>query len=400
MPDDDATDSEVEETQDVKDDTMIEEKVRDEAGPHPASPANETGPDVGPEDRGRRRPTPVVWVAAAVVLALLAGGAFGWSQRGLPDGAVLQVGDTVVTQDDMRERQATFRALYGIEAPSGGDELAAYRRDAAKSVVVSLVLESAARERGVTVADANIDQTVSAYVTRFFGAGDEGQGAFVDALGSAGASQEDVRLEVGRQLVVARLFQDVTDEVDEPTPEEVRAAFEERRCDLRIPEQRDLRNIVVATRSDAFKVRAGLNQGFAFKDVVARRSIDQASLEVGGRIGRLGRADLEEDYARVAFAAAEGEIYGPVESQYGWNIGQVTKIHPAHAATFEGTRETLAAKLLDERRTAAWRDWLREQLVAADAEYADGYRPEDPTSPPDIEEVLSEDEPTSDCGAP
>lgn len=365
-------------------------------------PATDEKPAVGAEgaagvtaedaERGRapwRRLIPA-WALGLLVLAVVAAGGAWWftTHSGLPDGAVLQVADEVVTDDDYRERQAAFKAMYGIEAPTG-DDAAAFRRDAAKSIAVGLVLEDAARERGVTVSATNVDATLTSYVESFFGVGEEGATRYLDALGQAGASEEDVRTEVSRQLLVARLFQDVTTDVEPATDDEVRQAFAERRCDLQKPEQRELRNIVVPTRREAAAIRNGIARGVPFTQLTLKRSIDQATRTKGGSLGLLAAEDLEPDYAAEAFSVPRGEYFGPVESQYGWNVGQVVRVVAAGQASFEETRVPLAELLVDERRSAVWRTWLEEQLVAADVEYADEYRPDDPTAPPALDTELS-----------
>ena len=55
---------------------------------------------------------------------------------------------------------------------------------------------------------------------------------------------------------------------------------------------------------------------------------------------------------------------------------------PAAAPPFEEVRDSLREQLLGERRLARWRSFLAQEIKAADACYADRYRPPDPDAPP------------------
>ncbi|MGH3624029.1 MAG: peptidylprolyl isomerase [Sciscionella sp.] len=53
-------------------------------------------------------------------------------------------------------------------------------------------------------------------------------------------------------------------------------------------------------------------------------SIDGSTRSKGGDLGEVAEEQLQPDYAKVAFAAGNGEIFGLVKNNYGWNIGRVS----------------------------------------------------------------------------
>lgn len=348
----------------------------------------------------RWRPSRFVAVVLALALAASVAGGVWWSRQGLPEDTALIVGQHVVPTDELRGRLATVKALYGVEAPTETARLDEFRRDAAQSVAVGFVVEDAAAARGVSIPDEEVDAALAQYVTSFFGEGEAGRETFVEALGTAGASQSDVRAEVARQLLVSRLFADVTADVPVPTDEEVSVGFEERRCGLRVPLKRFLRNIVVPTRQEAARVVQQVRTGTPFFGLVAATTIDQSTREQGGALGFLSRTDLEPAYARAAFGAPVGGVFGPVRTQYGWNVGLVVRETPAREAELADVSDSLRVSLLDEERSAAWRVWLREQLEKADVQYGDAYRPADPLALPEVQGApgATGTEDTADCG--
>lgn len=334
---------------------------------------------IGAARRGHPR------IALAVVVALLAaalGSGYWWSHRGLPDDVVVRVGETDVTLTQLRARMATVEALYGVTVPDGGSERDAFWRDAAHSVAVGLVLSAAARAEDVVISPKDVDQSLSQVITSFFGGGAEGEAAFSKALANAGTSEAAVRDELRRQLEINALFANVTSDVVSPDDAAVAAAYDDRRCALQLPEKRRIRNIVVASKADAQDALRRLRRGDAFASVVAAVSIDASTQDTGGDIGLVAASDLEAAYAEAAFAVGKGKVFGPVQGEYGWNVGRVDAIQQGRIPTQEEARDGLRQTLFSEAQSKVWRAWLTDRIKAAAVEYGDDHTPKDPLALP------------------
>lgn len=326
--------------------------------------------------RGRRL------LAGLVLVVVVITGAAWWLGRGLPGDVALSVDGHRVTVAELHDRVSTLEALYGVTEPADAATKARFWRDAAQSVAVGLVMDRAASGRGITVSDNVVDAALQQVITRYFGSGQQGHAAFVTALGNAGTSQAQVTDEIRRQLVVSRLYDDVTGAVPAVSDAEVTAAYAQRRCSLRVPEQRVLANIVVGSRSDATRVLSTLRAGAPFSAVASRVSLDGSTRSRGGALGKVGRADLQGAYADAAFTAGQGDLFGPVRTQSGWNVGQVRTVVPAHVPSLPAVRTSLRQELLSEARNKVWSSWLREQIDADGVRYNDAYRPADPDAVP------------------
>lgn len=330
-----------------------------------------------PENTTRRRT-----LLVALVLALVAGGAvLAWQQRGLPDDVAVRVGERDVTRAQLTERARSVKALYGVEQPEAGSKRATFRRDLAKSEVLAVMVDRAAAQRDIEVADAKVQETLDRYIATQYGEGEAGRTAFTQALADAGTSEKAVRTEVRRQLVVSLLYDAVTAKVAAPTAAEVDAAYAKRSCLFRTGPQRRLANIVVATREEGEDVLRRVRGG-SFAAVARDTSLDGSSLEQGGDIGFVTREQLEEEYAVLAFGTPVGGVFGPVETRHGWNVGRVVAAKPAAQQPRAEAEKSLAELLTVERRSKVWKDFIRAQLRLAAAEYADDYRPADPVGPP------------------
>ena len=58
----------------------------------------------------------------------------------------------------------------------------------------------------------------------------------------------------------------------------------------------------------------------SFEKVAAESSDDKGSARMGGRLPWFGAGDMVPEFDSVAFAIGNGEIGGPIQSQYGWHI--------------------------------------------------------------------------------
>lgn len=344
-----------------------------------------------------------VLVVALVLILLLSGSALwlgsGRSLAGLqsgqgvlsflpvrlPDGVAFEVGGRRVTETELEERIEVLGALYGITPPEKEAEREQFRRDTAKSYAVSLLLEREADNRDVAVSDKQARDTLTSFIEQELGEGQEAYNQFIDTLGQEGATEQAVLDEITRQLELGELFNTVTEDHRQVGRQRLEEAFQQRRDELGAPQTREIRNIVVDSEAAAEDVIAQLESGADFAELARESSLDGSTREDGGDLGRLSKDQLEKDYGQAAFSAEEGEVFGPVHNDYGWNVGRVENINPAEEATFDEVADDLRAQLQNEQTLGAWRDWLAERIRAADVAYADQYRPDDPDAPPNLE---------------
>lgn len=321
-------------------------------------------------------------VVAGVLAVTLAGGGVAVAvarEDSLPSGAAFRYGDRVVTTAQLDDRLEVLEALYGVQRPEDTEKGEDFDRDAAKSMVVSLVLADAAAEKDIVISDkeaqTELDKLVDEQLTG-------GRDAFVDFLSSSGISERDVLDEIRAQLATSRLVAEVTADVPRATAAAARSTYDEHRDEMVTPEGRRLVNVVVETRADADRVARLARRSGRLAPLAAGWSLDGSTRDAGGNLGLVTRDQLEQDYAAAAFGAPRNAVFGPVRTSHGWNVGQVTEVVAARPVGFADVEQDLVERLTAEARLKAWRAFLSDLLADADVEYADGYRPDDPDAPP------------------
>ena len=86
----------------------------------------------------------------------------------------------------------------------------------------------------------------------------------------------------------------------------------------------------------------------------------------GGDLGEFGRGQMVKEFEDAAFAAAVGEIVGPVKTQFGYHLIKVEKKNEAAAVPFEEAKEKINGMLLQQKQNQAYSKKyaeLREKYV-------------------------------------
>lgn len=341
-----------------------------------------------PPRRGWRRTLVGALVASAVVLSAAAipvsmGLLPSVYQPPLPDDAAFAIGREVVTVADYDKRVRTLRALYGAQVPGDPAGQDRFRRDASKSMASQKVMEQEMAARNIVIPDTRLRQQLTGMVEAQYGKGPDGYKQFLEGLRQAGSSEPEMLEEIRQQIAMTELVTQVTNEVPEPRDEDLPAEFPKYAEALGVPEQRRLANIVVPSREQAQDIVDQARSGIPFADLARRLSIDGATRDKGGDLGEPVTKDkLQPGYTEAAFAAPQGQVFGPVQSAQGWNVGQVLAVTPGQPASYEESMIPLKSAVWNERKFDHWKQWFEQRLDAAHIRYADAYRPTDGNAPP------------------
>lgn len=261
----------------------------------------------------------------------------------LVDRVVAVVGDTVLLLSDVQTE------LQQLEA-SGRLPADPVQRDRAASEIIEsrvndLLLLQAAKEAGIEVSDAEINETVEQNiraVQRQFRSEQE----FTAALQSSGRTMEQYRQELAsqqrsqlmiQQFVAQRLRTRTRPLVSE---EQIRAAFQSQQGALGTrPATVTLQQVIIepqptdsaraAARAEAEDVVRQLAEGGDFEVLARRFSDDPGSKEHGGDLGWFKRGRMVPKFENVAFALRPGEISPIVETEFGFHIIKVEKARGA-----------------------------------------------------------------------
>jgi foldase protein PrsA len=87
--------------------------------------------------------------------------------------------------------------------------------------------------------------------------------------------------------------------------------------------------------------------------VAKKYSIDEASKGQGGKLTGVGKGQQEMALDDAVFTAKQGELTGPVKTQFGFYVFEVDKVAPGSQQSFEQSRETIKAQLRSTKEQKA-----------------------------------------------
>lgn len=288
-----------------------------------------------------------------VFVALLAMAVAGCSSSSTATGAAAVVNGVEIPRSQLESAVSSL-----VEAQQGPiEELDADARAAAvepiQQQILSLLIQAqiiahVAAENGVEIdneaLNAEFDEQVEAI---------GGEEEFAAALTSSGLTLD--------------LFRDVL----LPAQERLEGLRSQLLADAGPLEQRTARHILVETQAEADDLVAQLADGADFADLAAEASIDPGSGAQGGDLGPAARGAYVPPFDEAVWSAAIGEVVGPVESDFGFHIIEVTdeQTTPATELTGQQADQVVGAELSE---------WLSSAYADAEVTIGDGLGSWDP----------------------
>ena len=166
----------------------------------------------------------------------------------------------------------------------------------------------------------------------------------------------------------------------EPSDEEIQKFYEQNKeAQFTTPEQRCVRHILFNKdqKEKAEDVKQQLEDGGDFAKLAKENSQDPGSAENGGDLGCLGKGETVPEFEKAAFGAEQGEIVGPVQTEFGYHILKVTDVKPEQTRSLQEVESQIRSQLASEKQSEEFNKWIEEQKKKRNVKYLKGYKPPD-----------------------
>jgi peptidyl-prolyl cis-trans isomerase C len=290
-------------------------------------------------------------IAFAIMLALA--GCSNVTGTGDPTAAA--------TVNDERIEVSEVEAQYALSTSGDrpdpdAEQSAALQSSALQYLLRLTLLEQGAADLGIEFTDEDMEQAREDFAAQF-----GGPEALEAALEEEGLELSDLDAQLKSQWLEMAIGEALADDV-EVSEEDVRAAYERQYAALPT-----VRHILLETEDEAQEVVDELDDGADFNELAAERSIDPSAEQNAGELGQLQLGQTVEPFEDAAFGAEVGEIVGPVESDFGFHVIEVTDVQETEAPPFEEVEEQIRRELVSQQGgQERFLDWIRG--VAADAD--------------------------------
>ena len=252
--------------------------------------------------------------------------------------------------------------------------------------LVSIEIAKAyAQEHDITVSDKEVDQELAKLKeqvgdqARASGQDVSDQEAYEQALKQNNITEDQLRQDIRENLPVQKVQQRVAGDA-EPSDKEIQKFYEQNKeAQFTTPEQRCVRHILFNKdqKEKAEDIKQQLEDGGDFAKLAKENSQDPGSAAQGGDLGCLGTGETVPEFEQAAFGAERGEIVGPVQTEFGYHILQVTDVKPEQTRSLQEVESQIRAQLASEKQSEAFNKWIEEQKNKRDVKYLKGYEPPD-----------------------
>src|SRR5215211_6582327 len=227
------------------------------------------------------------------------------------------------------------------------------------------IAKAYAQEQNITVSDEEVDQEIAKINEQ--------------ALKQNNITEDQLREDIRENLPVQKVQERVTGDAA-PSDKEIQNYYEKNKeAQFTTPEQRCVRHILFNKdqKEKAEDVKQKLENGGDFAKLAKEYSQDPGSAENGGDLGCLGKGETVPEFEQAAFGAKQGEIVGPVKTEFGYHILKVTDVKTEQARSLQEVESQIRSQLATEKQSEAFNKWIEKQKKERDVKYLKGYEPPD-----------------------
>jgi foldase protein PrsA len=313
----------------------------------------------------------------ALLTGVLAACGGGGGSKSVPADSVAVVGSDSITKaqfNSLMDATAKVDKVNKQTPPKAGTTAYKQVQDRVMAFLVQLdELTQKGTTLGVTVTDKQVEAQIDKVRQQYFGGKEK---KFEQGLASQGLTLGIYRLEWRSQLLSQAIYAKVTKDVN-VTPAQVQSYYNTHKSSYTVAESRDVRHILVNSKSLADQLETELKGGADFATLAKKYSKDPGSAKVGGKL-TITKGQTVPQFDKEAFALKTGDTSPPVHTQYGWHIIQaLSDVKPAKTTPLASVRQSIESTLLQQKKSAAMNTWLDQvkKDYSKNVVYASGYTP-------------------------
>ncbi|QAA30734.1 peptidylprolyl isomerase [Clostridium manihotivorum] len=264
-----------------------------------------------------------------------------------------------------------LKTQYGNDLEKSTDGKAALK-DQRKTQLESMVQEKVILKEGekanVLPSKTDLDKQVSdklADVKKVYKTDEE----FNNALKSANFTVDSLKEYLGTQIKIDTILNKTVFKDFSITDADIQKYYNENKAQYTQQPGANMFHILVDSEDKAKSIKSELDKGAKFEDLAAKYGTD-GTKDQGGSLGYVAydAQNFDKDFLAAAKKLKEGEISGPVKTQYGWHIIKVTGIQSSSktqelSAVKDTIKQTLETNKKNELFKAKYDQWKKDLKV-------------------------------------
>lgn len=223
--------------------------------------------------------------------------------------------------------------------------------------IVQTLSEEWAKENDVLVRAERLDEEIRKVQTSY-----PDDLAFQQALAEQGITFKDWKERLQDTLLQRAVSEKVITDVGAITDSEMQSYYKDHQADFIQRESAQIRQVLVATESDATSIEAELKKGKKLPDLAKKYSISPEGPQ-GGMVGWVekGLTDVFES----AFRMKQGQRSPVVKSSFGYHIFEVMGRKPSRTRPMNEVKDEIKRNLMEKKKQSLYLAWLEERVRKA-----------------------------------
>jgi foldase protein PrsA len=318
----------------------------------------------------------------SLLLALLVSACGGGGTASLGSNDVLVVGGQNVSKDDLNAMMSRARASYKANKQKfpkpGTQEFNSLQGQAVTYLLQRAELAQRADDLGIHVSNKKVDDRIALLKKQSYG---NDQARFEAALKQQGLTLDQYKTFEKFQLISEEVYKKVTSKVH-VSDSAIKAYYNKNKAVYAQQESRDVRHILVKTKSLANRVYAQLAAAHEknFATLAKKYSQDPSSAANGGKL-TIVKGHQVPEFDKTAFSLKQGQLAKPIHSgQYGWFIIQaLSPIRPPSATPLSKVKDSIRQQLEQQQKNELMTTWINDMqkqfCKPGKIKYQVGYQP-------------------------
>ncbi len=216
-------------------------------------------------------------------------------------------------------------------------------------LIRSTWLDNEAGEQNVKVTDKEVQKQIDQAKKQAF----PNKGDFEKFLTQSGLTEADVFFQQRGQLLEQKITSKVTKNKDKVTDAQISQYYEKNKSRFSQAERRDLRIVLTKTKARAEAAKRALESGASWSSVAKQYSVDQASKNQGGKLEGVAKGQQEKALDTAIFEADKGKLIGPIKTQFGYYVMEVTKVTEAKQQSLDDAKDSIRQIVSSENQRKA-----------------------------------------------
>jgi foldase protein PrsA len=254
------------------------------------------------------------------------------------------------------QKKATTQPAKGQPVPTATQlkQQCQQQYDGLKSQVLQFLiratwLDKEAASQGVKVSNADAQKSIDGLKKQQF----PKEADYEKFLRSSGLTNADVVFQQRTTLLEQKISQKVTKGKDKVTDAQVAAYYNKNKSRFATPERRNLEVVLTKDQAKAAQAKKALQSGQPFAQVARKFSIDTQTKNNGGKLQGVTKGQQEPALDQAVFSAPKNKLVGPIKTQFGWYVFDVTGATPAKQQTLAQSTASIKQLLASQGQQSA-----------------------------------------------